>query len=507
LLISDTVDAFGNVVPAARLYALQNSTYSVYALVNDAGTVVERYDYTPYGEVTFLSPGGAPLLDPATGLPRTSSAVGNVYTFTGREFDAETGLMHFRARTYSAKLGRFIQRDKQFRDGMNLYEYVRSRPELFVDPDGDQSESEAYRGARAAQSDKLGGRVGVLDPRTNQLNKPPVGDDAYEQAHAGRVATAAGTETLLDIAQIAGTVITIALVPGLGFALAADAAWEAGTEEYIRTGGDIGAGVSAAIADSLGLPMHDAHGNQVPMTTLQEFAAAARIAGMVLTVQRFRNRTSGKYVAVVRARPPDPRPGVRVASAAGGGGIRAGGAAGNAGEIIRPVPPLPTRRYPVGHPNWNSPENFPGSGDYRPDYLFLNEHPPAPHVVRPVPSARTTDARDVAPQPPAAGNPRSRLPRTNGRWEGTPGNGFWHSDLQDVNEVTGGRPIQFINSRPIFTPWKKGTVKFNPGELKGTDRDFDLVHRSLARQLNLPTKTAAKNWLSEKWTQPQFPKE
>jgi RHS repeat-associated protein len=95
--------------------------------VNDAGAVVERYDYTPYGEVTIQNGAGTPL---------PASAVGNTYLFTGRELDAETGLLHFRARAYSPKLGRFVQRDLQFGDGMSLYEYVRSRPTVFGDPSG-----------------------------------------------------------------------------------------------------------------------------------------------------------------------------------------------------------------------------------------------------------------------------------------------------------------------------------------------------------------------------------
>jgi RHS repeat-associated protein len=147
----------GNVVVASRLYALQNSTYSVHALVDDAGAVVERYSYTPYGEVTILSPAGIPL---------PVSAVGNNYLFTGRELDAETGHFHFRARAYAPKLGRFLQRDPSgFADGMNLYEYLRSRPTWDVDPYGEQvpprgmdrpadREYQAYREAerRAAEA-------------------------------------------------------------------------------------------------------------------------------------------------------------------------------------------------------------------------------------------------------------------------------------------------------------------------------------------------------------------
>jgi RHS repeat-associated protein len=51
-----------------------------------------------------------------------SSRVGNPFTFTGRELDSETGLMHFRTRTYDTIQGRFKQRDPiGYSDGTNLY--------------------------------------------------------------------------------------------------------------------------------------------------------------------------------------------------------------------------------------------------------------------------------------------------------------------------------------------------------------------------------------------------
>jgi RHS repeat-associated protein len=101
-----------------------------------------------------------------------------------------------------------------------------------------------------------------------------------------------------------------------------------------------------------------------------------------------------------------------------------------------------------------------------------------------------------APDKPAI-NPKTRLPKTNGRWEGDPGNGFWYSDIDEVNEITGGKPVEFVNGRPVFTPWTKGQIKFKPGQLDGTKADFDAVYEYVAQQKNLPSKNAAKNYLKE----------
>jgi RHS repeat-associated protein len=60
------------------------------------------------------------------------------YGFTQREVDDESGLMYFRARHYSRRLGRFIQMDPVgLRSGTaNLYEYVRNNPLAGGDPFG-----------------------------------------------------------------------------------------------------------------------------------------------------------------------------------------------------------------------------------------------------------------------------------------------------------------------------------------------------------------------------------
>jgi len=60
------------------------------------------------------------------------------FTFTGREYDPETGLYYYRARYYDPKAGRFISKDPiGFGGGdLNLFRYVGNDPANFTDPSG-----------------------------------------------------------------------------------------------------------------------------------------------------------------------------------------------------------------------------------------------------------------------------------------------------------------------------------------------------------------------------------
>ncbi|WP_201028573.1 T7SS effector LXG polymorphic toxin, partial [Heyndrickxia coagulans] len=99
-------------------------------------------------------------------------------------------------------------------------------------------------------------------------------------------------------------------------------------------------------------------------------------------------------------------------------------------------------------------------------------------------------------------NPRIRLPRTNGRWDGETGNGKWYSNNSDVLEVTGGKPIVFKNNRPDFSPWSKGQLKFKEGQLNGTDNDFKLVYAKLMKVKGFKSLNQAKLWLRKKGLTP-----
>ncbi|XOQ15210.1 MAG: LXG domain-containing protein [Shouchella clausii] len=95
------------------------------------------------------------------------------------------------------------------------------------------------------------------------------------------------------------------------------------------------------------------------------------------------------------------------------------------------------------------------------------------------------------------GNPTTRLPRTNGKWEGEPGNGKWYSDKPEVKNITNGEGVEFINGRPNFSPWSEGDIVFEKGKLTGTPNDFSLVYEQIQHQYNLPSKNAAKKLLKQ----------
>ena len=122
-------DANGDGTLDERLYVAQDANYNVTALFDNAGNVVERYVYDPFGEVTVLDAGWNVL---------AASAFAWQYLHQGGRFDATSGLYHFRHRDYSPTLGRWTSLDPLRYDAgdVNLYRYVFNAPTVYADPNG-----------------------------------------------------------------------------------------------------------------------------------------------------------------------------------------------------------------------------------------------------------------------------------------------------------------------------------------------------------------------------------
>ncbi len=95
-----------------RTYFLTDHLGGTRALTDASGAVVQRYDYTAYGEATPSVPGFS-----------------NPYQYTGREQDG-SGLMYYRARYYAPGQGRFISEDSHGFGGgdPDFYAYVGGDP-------------------------------------------------------------------------------------------------------------------------------------------------------------------------------------------------------------------------------------------------------------------------------------------------------------------------------------------------------------------------------------------
>jgi len=113
------------------LYATYDANFNITGLVQENGTFVERYVYTPYGTRTILSSNFASVIG--------SSAYDWQLGHQGLRLDGETGSYYNRARYLNSSLGVFEQRDPlgtKYQDGMSLYQYLAGRPVSFNDPSG-----------------------------------------------------------------------------------------------------------------------------------------------------------------------------------------------------------------------------------------------------------------------------------------------------------------------------------------------------------------------------------
>ena len=105
-------------------YAITDPLGTVHALVDETGTVMDRYTYDAWGNV---QESGA-----------SQHAIDNRFLFQGREYSFATGLYNFRARWYNPQTGRWLSNDPiGISGGLNLYAFCGNNPMMYRDPDGE----------------------------------------------------------------------------------------------------------------------------------------------------------------------------------------------------------------------------------------------------------------------------------------------------------------------------------------------------------------------------------
>ena len=112
---------------AAEYFYLTDRLGSVRQLIDDTGSVVRNYTYSPFGQLLEeAAAGGAPA---------------NRFMFTGQWFDDEIEQYYLRARMYDPNMMRFTARDP-YRGkpkeplSVNLYLYCQNNSINATDPDG-----------------------------------------------------------------------------------------------------------------------------------------------------------------------------------------------------------------------------------------------------------------------------------------------------------------------------------------------------------------------------------
>jgi RHS repeat-associated protein len=105
-------------------FCVKDHLGSTRAVVDEAGDVVEAYDYYPFGlQSRSYKEKGDPLTKE---------------TFTGKEQDTESNLQYFGARYYDAGAGRWLSVDPlaDLNPSKNPYHYASNNPISRFDPDG-----------------------------------------------------------------------------------------------------------------------------------------------------------------------------------------------------------------------------------------------------------------------------------------------------------------------------------------------------------------------------------
>jgi len=162
------------------------------AVTNEAGTVIERNDYEPYGAII--------------GKPN-KSGIG----YTGHVMDGDTGLTYMQQRYYDQSIGRFLSVDPVMANSgsganFNRYWYGNNNPYKFTDPDGravQLSGSDADQRTLIQQTERFTGmRVTQDSNGMMQSNQCTIDQSSASPVAAGALMSAINSSDTISLTAV-----------------------------------------------------------------------------------------------------------------------------------------------------------------------------------------------------------------------------------------------------------------------------------------------------------------
>lgn len=176
-----------SMVRGGKTYRILSDHLGSVRLVVEAssGAVVQRMDYDAWGNVLVdTNPGFQP------------------FGFAGGMYDRDTGLVRFGARDYDPVIGRWTTKDPiGFKGGISTYEYARSSPVDYIDPNGAASVKAVLAAFLPAAATGAGNAIRDVDP--------------YAAAAGTLVGTLAGTATPGPAAPVVSALVSQGVQAGV----------------------------------------------------------------------------------------------------------------------------------------------------------------------------------------------------------------------------------------------------------------------------------------------------